>query len=73
MPEAVGRPRGAFAVEAQPFFLQNRLEELALPLGKNQVGGSGRSPCLGSRRRVIGPVRARGHALEACWARAAVL
>jgi len=30
--QAVGRPRPAFSVEAHPFLLQNRLEELALPL-----------------------------------------
>jgi hypothetical protein len=60
--QAIGSLPAPLAVDAQPFFLQNSLEEFALPLGEDQVGWSGRSPWLG-RRRVIGPVRRGGGAM----------
>ncbi len=37
---------GLFAVGAKIFLLKDRLEELALPLGENDVGRSGRAPLL---------------------------
>jgi hypothetical protein len=38
------RGRRAFAVGARIFLLKNRLEKLALPLAKNEVGRFGSAP-----------------------------
>jgi hypothetical protein len=48
MPQAIRRTRSAFAVGAKIFLLKDRLEKLALPLRKNEVGRFGRAPLLAS-------------------------
>ena len=65
MPQTVGCPGSAVAVEAEIFFLEEGLEKLALPLGKDEVGGSGGTPLFANDSIGLGPFRGRGHAIHA--------
>ena len=51
MPQTVGRTRSAFAVETKLFFVEDGFEKLALPLGKNEIRGSGRAPLFAKSQR----------------------
>jgi hypothetical protein len=68
VPQAVGRAGAAFAVEAEAFLIEDGLEKLALPLRKDEVGGSGRAPWFARDSGDIGRFRGPGHAMQACWA-----
>ncbi len=65
MPQTVGCPGSAVAVEAEIFFLEDGLEKLALPLGKDEVGGSEGTPLFANDSIGLGPFRGRGHAIHA--------
>ncbi len=61
MPQTVGCPGSAVAVEAEIFFLEDGLEKLALPLGKDEVGGSEGTPLFANDsipfpQTYVGPV-----------------
>ena len=45
MPQAVRRARSAFSVDAELFLVEDSFEKLSLPLGKNQIVGSGVRHC----------------------------
>jgi hypothetical protein len=65
MPQNVGCPRSAVAVEAEIFFIEDGLETLALPVGKDEVGGSGGTPLFANDSLGLGPFRGRVHAVHA--------
>ena len=44
MPQAVRRSRSALAIEAKILFVEDGFEKLALPLGKDEVGGFRHAP-----------------------------
>lgn len=62
MPQTVGCTRSAVAVETKLLFAEDSFEKLALPLGKNEIGGFGRAPLfrkdIGIHRRFCGRVHA---------------
>src|SRR6516225_2722341 len=62
MPHTVGCTGSAIAIEAKTLFIEDGLEEFALPLRKNEVSGFGHAPLFasscGGHERFTGRVHA---------------
>ena len=65
MPQTVGCTGSSFAVETKLLFGEDSFEKLALPLGKNEIGGFGRSPLFPWDSRGLGRSCGRVHAINA--------
>lgn len=65
MPQTVGCTRSAFPVETKLLFVEYSFEKLALPLGKNEIGGFGPAPLFPKDIGVHGSLCGRVHAINA--------
>jgi hypothetical protein len=65
MPQTVGCTGSAFAVKAKILFVEDSLKKLTLPLGKNEIGGSGRAPLFPKDIGVHGSFCGRVRAINA--------